>query len=276
VKDSVSENSKIPVWRFFGIPRSGNHAIIEWFLRNLNSEKTIFLNNCGPEDPFTTFSYCNFTHEGILRKHRGNIHRDRNQHFDRLMEMRDTASNLVISYETIMPSTAERRKLARLDMSNLQMKHDFSIIRSPLNLMASSLARIRKERTRPVRVKEAVDSFTTNFPNTYLSYLRLKETKTFTAISYEKWGTDADYRADILDKVSVEAVDLSLGNMTSAGGGSSFNRSQDVDTISSSNRWGKFVDDADFQRMAISLRDADTKNLIKSRFPEDAAELLAF
>ena len=52
----VLNKSSAKVWRFFGIPRSGNHAIIEWIMKNIDDSSLVFLNNCDRGDPAESFS----------------------------------------------------------------------------------------------------------------------------------------------------------------------------------------------------------------------------
>ncbi|MCK8484889.1 hypothetical protein MUY21_12655 [Aliiroseovarius sp. S2029] len=260
------------VWRFFGIPRSGNHAIIEWFMGNIDVETTIFLNNCREGDPFTGFSYCNFVYNGHLRKHRANIHREKNHHFHRLLDKRSSATDLIISYEIMSPRPEERARLHAESGINAQPTADFLIIRSPLNLIASSLTKLRNEITRPPRLRKSLEHLEAWLPGTYQAYLQTASEDDVHPVIYDQWGADQTYRKDILESVGLDPKRLDLGAMTTAGGGSSFDRQQDVDTISKSKRWQRYVEDPDFLRLVAALLNADTDGLIEAWFPDDWTE----
>jgi hypothetical protein len=53
----VLSNTRTKIWRFWGIPRSGNHAIIEWVIKNIDYSSLVFLNNFNRGLPTETFSY---------------------------------------------------------------------------------------------------------------------------------------------------------------------------------------------------------------------------
>ena len=261
-------------WRFFGISRSGNHAIIEWFLRNLGEDNTVFMNNCLEGDPFTNFSYCTFVYDGYLRKHRGDIHRKRNRHFDRLMQTAARVEHYVISYEIMPVDDESRSALWRKAALEARLEADFFVLRSPLNLVASLVQRTRNELTRPSRQKAKFERMAQTLAVDYGSYLQLQASDPERVVVYDRWGADAEYRATFLSANGFELRDLSLGQMSSAGGGSSFDTSQDVATISTSKRWPKLKDDPDFLNIVQSIAESDeVMEHIERLFPEDHASL---
>ena len=208
-----------------------------------------------------------------MRKHRANIHREKNHHFDRLLEKKLTATDLVISYEIMSPQPDARQLLWTSSGIETKLAGDLLVIRSPLNLVASYLARIRNEITQAGRVRQSIDHLQGWLPATYAEYLSAASDSDTTAIFYDQWGADRAYRKKILDAVGLEAKHLELGDMTSAGGGSSFDRDQQVETISTAKRWTRYVDDPDFLRLAKSFLESEAAHPIKERFPDDFAAL---
>ncbi|MEO0999187.1 MAG: hypothetical protein AAFW69_01075, partial [Pseudomonadota bacterium] len=222
-------NEAQQVWRFFGISRSGNHAIIDWFLRNLGHSETVFLNNCLPGDPFRRFSYCRFFRKGTFEKHRGDIHRKENRHFVRLMETQATARWLVVSYEN-QPIEAEARDaLWSSTALSAPLAGDICILRSPLNLVASSLQRIRNEVNRPRRRKQEVAAWEERILDLYAAHVAAAISGAPSTVIYDRWGTDESYRKAILEEHAIPVRDTGLGEMTTAGGGSSFGRTQNIE-----------------------------------------------
>ena len=96
--DGLNKNSA-KVRRFLGIPRSGNHAIVEWITNNIDDSSLVFLNNCDRGDPNECFSYTNFDLGRGREKHRCNINRDKNRHYLRLADAIEQAENIALLYE---------------------------------------------------------------------------------------------------------------------------------------------------------------------------------
>lgn len=252
------------------MPRSGNHAIIEWLMRNLDTQSLIFLNNCGEGDPFQSFSYCNFFIEGTRRKHRGNIHREKNAHFDRLMNLKGNVEQLVISYEMFSPLPNERKCLWEQCGINGTLQRDIFVVRSPLNLIASSLQRIRKEYARPRRCSARTNLFKKQISTQYGAYMEVFGGAKTTTVIYDRWGAEEDYRLECLKELSLSAVSLDLGEMTDAGGGSSFDANQEVRTISMSRRWENFREDSDFlESLDLIAKSEKAMTGIEEVFPDD-------
>lgn len=261
-------------WRFFGIPRSGNHAVIEWFLKNIGEEDAIFFNNCLEGDPFTKFSYCTFFHDGHLRKHRANIYRKRNKHFDALLTKAKTAKALVLSYEIMQIDDASRARLWDSAKMSVPLQSDFFVLRSPLNLVASLIKRIRKEIDNPEKRRAQIATWVETLAADYAAYLEMHARSPHLVVIYDRWGADKEYRAKILRENGLKAEDLSLGDMTSAGGGSSFDTDQKIESISTSKRWPHFVGDEDF-RIIINTFWVNpiVQKYLEHVFPQDFAEM---
>ena len=271
----VLNKSSAKVWRFFGIPRSGNHAIIEWIMKNIDDSSLVFLNDCDRGDPTECFSYTNFDLGRGREKHRGNIHRDKNRHYLRLADAIEQAKNIAVSYEIFPVDKASTNKLWKdTGMINEDVQ-DIFIIRSPLNLLASCIKRVDNETTHKGRVQANTRNFIENQFSQYLGYLKRYISDHKSCIVYDQWGSDEVYRAEKLKHLGIEATDLDLGSMTSAGGGSSFDREQDVATISTSKRWTQSLDNVYFVEAVRGIK-ADEKLMaaILKIFPEDYAALL--
>ncbi|MEO0484908.1 MAG: hypothetical protein AAF092_03225 [Pseudomonadota bacterium] len=260
-------------WRVYGLPRSGNHAIIDWLCRNLGHEHTVFLNNCATGDPFKSFGYCNYAHDGHWRKHRADIRAKGNRHMERLIAARDRAEHLVVSYETIDP-TPEELSATPTGLDPARHRGDVLILRSPLNRIASFIQRTRKEVTRPHRRAAFMADLQTEMTTRYATHLTAAQSGAVQPVIYDDWGASERYRADVLDTLAIPARDTTLGTMTTAGGGSSFGQGEPLADISRSRRWERFTEDPDFITMTRALKAAPrVMALVEAVFPEDAARL---
>lgn len=273
--DLLSSN-RVKIWRFWGIPRSGNHAIIEWVIKNIDDRSLVFLNNCNRGLPTETFSYTVFDRGHGPEKHRGNIHRDKNRHYERLTNAIERAENIVVSYEMFPVNDAMLSDLLEDSGLNGEKTQDVFIIRSPLNLLASCIRRIENETTHKARVAVRIRNFMDNQFSHYLGYLERCIQNDENCVVYDIWGADESYRLRKLTQLGIKPTDLTLGGMTSAGGGSSFDSKQEVNSISTSNRWLQSVDNVHFVDIVDRINsDAKLMAAISKVFPEDHGNLIA-
>lgn len=268
-------DSGAKVWRFFGIPRSGNHAIIEWVMKNIDDGTLVFLNNCGRGSPSEAFSYTNFDRGNGVEKHRGNIYREKNRHYTRLAEAIEHAENIVVSYEIFPVDTASTQALWQDSKMTSDEVQDTFIIRSPLNLLASCLKRIENETTHKNRIAVKTRNFLADQFSQYSGYLKRYEDDPESCVIYDLWGADEKYRAEKLRHLGIDAVNTDLGQMTSAGGGSSFDRGQEISTISTSKRWIG-LETNEFFNEAVNdmVTDQSLMQSIHTVFPKDHAQLV--
>jgi hypothetical protein len=272
----ILSNNGAKIWRFWGIPRSGNHAIIEWVIKNIDDSSLVFLNNCNRGLPTETFSYTVFDRGYGPEKHRGNIHRDKNRHYERLINAIERAENIVVSYEVFPVNDIMLSDLREESWMSSAKTQDVFILRSPLNLLASCIRRIENETTHKARVAGRVRNFMDNQFSHYSGYLERCIKNDKNCVIYDIWGAEESYRLRKLTQLGIKPTDLALGGMTSAGGGSSFDSEQEVNSISTSNRWVQSVDNVHFIEMVDRMNlDAKLMAAISKVFPKDHENLIA-
>ena len=102
--------------RFFGMMKSGNHAVISWLHKNMNGGRYVFLNNCKAwEDPFASFCQVEIDGKEFRRS------RLRGIELEGLLEQHPIARrDFTVSYENKIP-----RKQSHLSGFSDGLKRDF-------------------------------------------------------------------------------------------------------------------------------------------------------
>lgn len=228
--------------RITGMSRSGNHAIINWILRQATG-RFCFLNCTEPK--FNPFETARPLDDG--RRFLTNI-----PDFDPEAEKAGRFSDkelLIYSHEdcflgTIAKGPFEDDHDALVGES--AQRTDVLILRDPYNLFASRMKggfgtisngtamRIWKQHAREfLGIRR---------------YLRLPRV----LISYNRWATDSDYRGEVARQLGVSSGDLGIQQVPPAGNGSSFDgrrydgRAARMQVLS---RWRHFEDDRRFERL---------------------------
>jgi hypothetical protein len=214
----------------FGMRRSGNHAIIDWIMRNApeGASGGLFYNNC-------KFGKNPMRHYGSMDVY--GAARDLLDHRDKrdvnhVAEAGD-APMVVVSYEDRMPQPAGQPQKASHGVQDDDFTHQVIIYRSFLNWSASLLAKIKKNEG--FGATDRLRIITLAFA-TYAQGLDLvAQGKGVVPICYGDWMTSEDYRAGILRKLGLPQHDLSRGKVQRYGGGSSFQRkagsAAELDTV---------------------------------------------
>jgi hypothetical protein len=125
----------------FGMRRSGNHAIIDWIMRNApeGASGGVFYNNCKfGENPVRQYGSMDIDGaERDLLDHRAKTD------VNRIAQAGD-APMVVVSYEDRMPQPAGQPQKASHGMQYADFTRQVIIYRSFLNWSASLLAKIKK------------------------------------------------------------------------------------------------------------------------------------
>lgn len=223
---------------FFGLRRSGNHAIQNWIIKQNNSSY-VLLNNVKlytNQNPYQSF--CEATISGIcpLVYHKGpNKYRrylkylansrveyryggDRTE-LDRIRLREYKLKSLIIhSYEHyslshVLGDWFEEKRDKFIGKS--QQKFDILILRDPFNLFASLIHR-----------GENLDD-PSSVINRWLEHAReflglSNYLKRRIAINYNAWFTNQDYRQEIATLLKLPFTDSGISDVVSVGRGSSF------------------------------------------------------
>lgn len=190
--------------RFVGLRRSGNHAIINWILKQ-SEQPVLFYNNVYPNNPF-----CKYPEKGSLNY---------SEYALRLYSLEDRvlptiASNKVYPQKTVFNDSVIDERI------------DVLILRDPFNLFASRLKTSSKyNRNKPLYYSGGLE-----IQHLYLTYLKeylgitnfLNNKKV--CINYNKWKDSEEYRKLIASQLKINFTDKGLQEVSSIGGGSSFDQ----------------------------------------------------
>jgi hypothetical protein len=262
--------SPVCAFQVFGMRRSGNHAIIDWLMRNAPDAATggVFFNNCkfgkNPQNAFGSLDIYDTAHEVMPHKDIANAER---------IAHAGAAPMVVVSYEDRMPQPEGQPQKASHGMSAAQFSHQIIIYRSFLNWSASLLAKIKKNvgfgATDRMRIMTLAFA-------TYVQGLdRIAAGKGVIAICYDHWMTSEDYRADLLSKLGLPQRDLSRGKVQRYGGGSSFQtKTTDVEKLNTVDRDAAMAGDPEYQLLLwTAAHDLPFMERIVAHFEHDAERL---
>lgn len=245
------------VMRVYGMRRSGNHAIIDWMMRNAPGGAGLFLNNCKPNrDPIKTASGIALYAGGAEVGH--DRARDK-------VEAAGTAPFTLISYEDRMPSPARTPIYEAPETCVI-------IYRSFLHWAASLLRKIQGNAGYgPLeRMRVMMQAL-----RTYDDILGRVQDTDVVAVCYDDWSENESYRRAALDRLDLPGRDLDLGAVQRYGGGSSFQgkKAQAAD-LATGQRAAQMAGDLEYQLVLwTAARDLGFMERLADIFPHDAERL---
>jgi hypothetical protein len=206
-------------FQVFGMRRSGNHAIIDWLMRNAPDAATggVFYNNCRfGKSPLRAYGSLDiYDAQREVQPHKDVTDAER-------IAVGGESPMIIVSYEDRMPQPAGQRQKASDGFADADFGHQIIIYRSFLNWMASLLAKLKKNEGFGVTDRMRIMSLAMNG---YIEGLeRIAHAAGIIAICYDDWMTSQDYRAGVLTQLGLPARDLDRGTVRRYGGGSSFQR----------------------------------------------------
>ncbi|MEP2922053.1 hypothetical protein [Sulfitobacter sp.] len=262
--------SPVCALQVFGMRRSGNHAIIDWLMRNAPEDASggIFYNNCKfGKDPMRTYASLD-----VFDANR------KKPPYDNTPEAKRTGQAgaqpmVVISYEDRMPQPAGAPQKASGGLTDANFNHQVIIYRSFLNWSASLLAKIKKNpgfgATDRMRIMALAFA-------TYAQGLdRVGAAQGVIGICYDDWMTRESYRADILTRLGLPQRDLDRGKVQRFGGGSSFQkkveRAEELDSVA---RDAAMASDPEYQLLLwTAAHDLRFMERILPHFEQDAERM---
>jgi hypothetical protein len=210
--------SPVCAFQVFGMRRSGNHAIIDWLMRNAPDAATggVFYNNCRfGKSPLRGF--------GSLDVY--GLDRDVQPHKKQTTVGERIAKSgakpmVIVSYEDRMPQPAGARQKASDGFVDADFTRQIIIYRSFLNWSASMLAKLKKNDGFGMMDRMRIMTMSMNG---YINGLdRVGDAQGVMPICYDDWMTSTGYRAGILKELGLPEHDLDRGAVQRYGGGSSF------------------------------------------------------
>lgn len=254
-KSGLKPNMALQV---FGMRRSGNHAVINWLLRNppKGSSGTIFMNNCTPwKDPFASRKSLE-----VNGKRRG--------------EKTETISKagpsplVIVSYEDCAPPDPEVEKSIMRGFVSDDSMHTIIVFRSFLNWSASLLKKLRgnADYDSVTRGRIMLRSF-----EQYGRILARLQQPGVVGICYDAWVNAPSYRSDMLKQLGLPVLDNALGDIQRYGGGSSFQQEALLgQDLGGHLRWVEMVEDSEYLvALWIAAQDAAFLKAVARLFPDD-------
>lgn len=235
-------------FRFVGMSRSGNHAIINWILDQLQGNY-LFLNCAEPKyNPFTSARPLEMGGKTYLT----NI-----SNFEQEKEIAGNFSKkeyLLYSYEDCF--------LGGLNHSSYKKHHDewvgksanrkdILIMRDPFNLFASRIKSnlLRghySHGSRPISIL-TVKRIYKQHAREFLG--KKNNLKNLIPINYNKWVESEEYREKITAELGIDFTDKGFHEVSKVAGGSSFDgtdHSGQAYKMDLHNRWKKFANDEEY------------------------------
>ncbi|MEM9484485.1 MAG: hypothetical protein AAGA83_12420 [Cyanobacteria bacterium P01_F01_bin.116] len=227
--------------RIFGLRRSGNHAVTNWLIKQMQGE-LFYINDVGAnENPYRE------KYEALLRsgclKGRHKLKREARGAFTK-------KEYLIYSYEDYALKKVTNAAFERkhdLYFGKSVRKYDLLIFRDPFNMIASRLKGSEFQNgyflsTRSKRIQPE---------ELWLTYARewlgetnyLKNHKIL--VSYNQWVTDVNYRKELSASLGLEFSDAGFHEVQGFGGGSSFDgqsRHGEASQMNVLGRWRNFAD----------------------------------
>ncbi|MGK7889293.1 MAG: hypothetical protein AB4042_08155 [Leptolyngbyaceae cyanobacterium] len=212
--------------RVCGLQRSGNHAIINWIRGQYQGAKTCFLNNVrhGAYDPFChatqvfTYNFAEFP-DGRVREFLSQDLKSMDKDLliysyedDRYQVKKNTGI-----IDSFYHKEFEDNRTTYLGDS--QHFIDILVVRDPYNLIASRLKQIDK--LTGVKDINLIIDFSKDTLRKATDFEKNQDANKI-VIKYNQWFSDKDYRQQLSQQLGGNFNDSSLGEVSSTGGGSSF------------------------------------------------------
>lgn len=219
--------------RVLGIRRTGQHAVINWMLRNSGRENTVFMNSCTMRR--SAMRTCGQSE--LNARFSGNAYR-----LKRAMEAYLTPEKhpfVLISYE----AGFEEGELSP-NFPDALFDREILVTRSFVNWLPSFIRLMRL--MNPKSAPEALDiSNGIVFEITrYKAHLLAAQDSNHVVICFDSWATSPNYRRHTLEELGLEALDNTLGEVQRYGGGSSFTKFKNsANELPLTMRWQTMADD---------------------------------
>ncbi len=251
--------------RVYGVRRAGQHAIIDWILRNSGQREQIFLNN-------------RRLGQSPLRLGGQGASMAKTQALAKRISGRLAKGQrpfLLISYEHGFSPSAFQNGTVSSGFSNAAFQHEVLITRSFSNWLPSYMRLVQSQN--PQRPLEGFDNVQAIIKGVeaYKAHMRAVCSTAHLHISFDNWVRSAAYRLEKLGALGLPAVDNTLGRAQPFGGGSSFTGvQQPPEAEALTTRWRAMQGQAfAAQFITLALEDAPLLADISELYPEDPARL---
>lgn len=255
--------------RAFGMRRSGNHAILAWLQRNAPGGASVFLNNCKPgTDPLRNARGVEVNGERVSQK-------KANSDLPAVTQAAGQGALFLVSYEDTSPAEFDGLRQVSGGFDEALFSQNILIYRSFLNWAASLLKKMQPNAGYTLVRRNAILLRTMDSYIRLLQMVRQARGLGFTAICYDRWLAEPDYRVALLRSLGLELCDNGLGKVQRYGGGSSFQKqATSAEELQTDQRWRQMLEDPEYQAILhLAARDQALLTELDAVFPQDAAYL---
>ena len=254
--------------RTFGMRRSGNHAIINWLLRNAENG-SIFLNNCSVGRPARrTWRSIELNGERVSVA--------KGEPIGPVTSAAGDGALVIVSYEDFSPDPDDMSADVTADLSASDVTHEVLFYRNFMNWAASLLRKIQANDELDTLVCLRIMMVALDKYRDMLELITQAKPLGLVPVNYDRWLARPVYREKVLKTLGLPCKDNTLGVVQRYGGGSSFQKDAvRAEDLNSGDRWREMANDASCQIVLLAAsQDEGLVNLMKKLMPNDA-ELLA-
>lgn len=254
--------------RTYGMRRSGNHAIINWLLRNADGG-SVFLNNCTVGRPARR-SWRSIE----LNGKRASV--VKGEAITPVTSQAGDGALVIVSYEDFSPDPDDMAAGLTADLPDADVTHEVLLYRNFMNWAASLLRKIQANDDLDTLVCLRIMMVAMDKYRDMLELITQAKPLGLVPVNYDRWIARPVYRETLLETLGLPCKDNSLGVVQPYGGGSSFQKDAvRAEELNAETRWREMANDPSFQIVLLAAsQDAGLVKLMQKLMPKDA-ELLA-
>lgn len=235
--------------RFTGLSRSGNHAIINWVIKQLNGSYC-FLNCTEPKrNPYYTARPLNESGKVLeTNLENFNLAAEQNGNFDK-------KNYLLYSHEDCFLGPLQH-KVFKNDhdswVGKTQKFNDVLILRDPFNLFASRIKSgfIDGDHTPPKAQQVSTLTLKRIYKQHARAFIGEKNLlKNKVTINYNRWAASPEYRREVAKHLQILFTDRGFEEVAQVAGGSSFDGIQlsgNASAMKLNSRWEQYAEKEEF------------------------------
>lgn len=232
--------------KFFGLQRSGNHAILNWLI-GLDQENTLFFNMVRPGSDLLDRPSGISLPDGT-RAYATRVRGKRVIQPEHLEWFEKNGGRLLLSYENYPIekfSTSQLNQPVFQRFGQASEEKNMLVLRNPFNMLPSAEKMMRR-----IMVREGKDekwminalnrrlALWKNYAFLHLNPVSLTKGE-FITFLFDRWVSEKEYRDSMADKLGYTNQDRFLDFVSDAGKGSSFSGSKLGQREDVLNRWGE-------------------------------------
>lgn len=235
------------LYKFFGLQRSGNHAVINWLV-GLDQQGFIFFNNVDWKKPISESVSAVSLPPGIKayasRESKKSPPVIKHEYINNLSLIE--GGKLLFSYENMNMSSYVDKRINRNIVASFGSpisKTNILIVRNIFNMLPSAARMVRRQQAQKRRSDEWFVEVMRKRVEMWKSYAFLAvEASSFSRgefipILFDKWVVDKSYRDSLAEVFGLLNKDKNIDFVSDAGNGSSFSGIKGVEQKGVVNRW---------------------------------------